>query len=701
MTNIATTLNDKELDKIGQMAYMYYKQDDDSRAEWMENTKDYIDMAMQKVEQKNYPWPNAANVKYPILLTAAIQFHARAYPSLVPGKNIVKCTIPGYDHDGSKTLRGERVSKHMSYQLMEEMDEWEPDMDRGLLVLPIVGCFFKKSYFDSMLGRNVSKIVWAQDLVVDYETKDFNKATRVTEEFTLTPQLIIERINAGTWLDIDIDFIDLEAEEPEEFIEQHTLLDLDDDGYKEPYIVTVHKSSGKVVRIVARYDDESLFFISPDGLISVQEDMDAVEAKNQAIMEKNRESQAIATQAYKELGDTSTPSYIPPVEPTDYSLKQLVRIEPIQYYTKYSFIPSPNGGVYDIGFGQLIGLLSDIINTNINHMLDASSLANLQGGFRARSTKVPAGDEALKPGEYMPIETNGMSLRDSLIPHNFRGPTPTSFNLLGLLIDSAKDIASVKDILMGDSSEGETATTTMIKREEGLKVFTAIYKRIFRAMTAEFAKLYKLNRKYLPEESYFQVLDDQGAIKRADYNNDTTDIKPQADPTIASASQRLLKAEALMAFANDPSFNGHEIKRRYVEAMDVHDIDSVIPKDPPPPMPSPEVIEAQGNMVKQQAEVKKIHEEIIKLRADTIKSLADAESKEEGIQLDKYKAQLEELKIMTAGEGSNGGTTDNGQAKGVETQSSDTAGVQDVEGIAGGKEDTGGIGPMPGRQKQL
>jgi predicted phage terminase large subunit-like protein len=53
----------------------------DDQVEWLK-------LATQVMEKKNYPWPNAANVKYPLLTTAAMQFAARAYPALVPGPRL-------------------------------------------------------------------------------------------------------------------------------------------------------------------------------------------------------------------------------------------------------------------------------------------------------------------------------------------------------------------------------------------------------------------------------------------------------------------------------------------------------------------------------------------------------------------------------------------------------------------------------------
>jgi hypothetical protein len=46
------------------------------------------------------------------------------------------------------------------------------------------------------------------------------------------------------------------------------MLDLDDDGIAEPYIVTVHTQSEKVARIVARFDRSSILVKLADGVVA-------------------------------------------------------------------------------------------------------------------------------------------------------------------------------------------------------------------------------------------------------------------------------------------------------------------------------------------------------------------------------------------------------------------------------------------------
>jgi len=148
--NIAEDMTDDQLISIGNQVHLGYESDVASRAHWEKDLKTWTELALQISGDKTFPWVNAANIKYPLLATAAMQFAARAYPTLVPSNGqVVKCKVIGADPMGEKASRAKRIGKHMSYQVMDQMDDWEEDMDKLLITLPIAGTCFKKTYFDS------------------------------------------------------------------------------------------------------------------------------------------------------------------------------------------------------------------------------------------------------------------------------------------------------------------------------------------------------------------------------------------------------------------------------------------------------------------------------------------------------------------------------------------------------------------------
>jgi chaperonin GroES len=142
--NLSDHYDQETLDKIGNKIVEWFDDDEESRHDWKTRNESWLKLATQVMEKKTYPWPNAANVKYPLLTTAAMQFAARAYPALVPGPNLVAGLVVGKDEGGQKQMTAERVGHHMSYQLLYEMPGWEEDMDRLCIILPIIGCVFKR-----------------------------------------------------------------------------------------------------------------------------------------------------------------------------------------------------------------------------------------------------------------------------------------------------------------------------------------------------------------------------------------------------------------------------------------------------------------------------------------------------------------------------------------------------------------------------
>lgn len=641
--NIALDLEDELLATIGARVKDEYEIDETSRSEWKKRTDDAMKLAMQVAEEKSYPWPKAANVKYPLITTAAIQFNARAYPAIVDGQKVVKGNVVGYDPEGQKKQKADRVARHMSWQLTEQMTEWEEDTDKLTLILPIVGCTFRKSYFDHILGRNCSDLVTADNLVVNYQTKSLSRAPRITQIFELYPYEITERMRTKVYKECDLGIAqdgDGDDDAPHTFLEQHRRWDLDEDGYPEPYVITIHKETTKVVRIVACFDVEDVELTADN---------------------------------------------------------RVARVKPTEYFTKYGFIPSPDGGFYDIGFGILLGPIGEAINTALNLMLDAGHIQTVGGGFIGKGLRLKGGPVRLKPGEYQFVDANGPTIRDNIVPLTFPGPSAVLFQLLGLLIEAARDISATKDILTGEQNQSNVpATTTLALIEQGLKVFSAIYKRVHRSLKQELKKLFTLNGRYMQPEEYFQVLDTQEKAFQTDYNGKDLDVVPVSDPTVVTEAQRMGRAQALMPFAQDPDFDGKEIKKRFLEAIGTENIEQLWAKQPPSPPPDvvAKFAEIENKRLELENKMRETEAKIDNLDANSILALAKAEAAEVGSQLGVYKTQLDNLHRIV--EGMANGTIQRGGVEGVEGQPGDEGLPPVLDGQPGaGEGEISGGGVLP------
>jgi chaperonin GroES len=632
--NVANLLDDETLVKIGAGVIESYERDKGSRANWETKNKEALRMASQFQEKKNNPWEDSSNVKYPLITTSAMQFQSRAAQALLKGTRPVFGKVIGEDPDGSKKSRGERISAHMSYQVLHEMKEWQDDMDRLLMVLAVIGTCFKKSYFSPTKLRNVSDLVLPQDLVISYYASNFDKA-RKTHRLYLDHNELIEYQRKEIYRNVDLgvpmgfgdDDERMEEEKerlgmssgdvagsmeegpnsydiPHEILEQHYVWDLDGDGYAEPYIVTVDRTTQHVLRIVPRFDEEA---IEHDGT-------------------------------------------------------QVVRIEPIEFFTRFVFLPDFTSSIYGIGFGSLIGSTNAAVNTVLNQLIDAGTLSTLQAGFLSRGIRFPKGGAVrFRPGEWKVVASTGDDLRKGVFPLPTREPSGTLFQLLGLLIQAGEEIGSVAEVMKGQNpGQNQPFSTTSALLEQGLQVFVTIYKRTYRSLGEEFKKLFDLNRIYMEDAAYVNVLDDprmsdqkgpQGiTVTQRDYNEKDIDVIPAADPDVVSQTQRLLKAESLgQKLQLGLPINPAVATRKWLEAEGQEDIPELM--EMPPPQPDFETQLEMDKFAHQQSmdqlnlmlEMRRLETEQIKDKAQAMAHVARAEGMADATRIEQMKVILESI----------------------------------------------------------
>ena len=626
--NLATDLDDSVLHAIGSDVVAMYDFDKSSRSDWEKKIEAGIKTAQQLCEEKNTPWPGAANTKDSLMAEAAAQFCARAGGEVIRGQDVVKAKVTGDDPEGLKSARAKRVSQYMSWDCTDGMDEWESENDQLLTSVSLIGMYYKKTFYDPLLGRNVSYARSPLQVVVHEDTKTLATAPRITEEMNFSANLVQERIRAGLWLDISDKLDQNEQGMDEPFLEQHCYLDLDGDGYQEPYIVTVHHKTMAVCRIVARYAEANI-----------------VTGKNGTV----------------------------------------IRISAEEHFTEFPFLRSPDGKFHKIGWAHLLGPNTETVNTITNQLLDAGSLINSPPVFMGKGGKLPPGGLRVRPGAIIPVESTGQALKDNLFVPQLAGPSEVLFKLLGLLTDRGQKLANLSDSMQGETGGANVpATTTLALLDQALKVYTSILKRLFRSYREEFQKLYRLNIKHLTDQAYINVIDITPEAVKAlgidttqitegshvlvdhDFSLSDKDITPVMDPTASSEALRLARLNAMAQAAGMPPAVG----RIYLEGIGCtqKDIDAIFgdPKQEPPPNPAMMKLQADITRMQQESgqkdkelalkhaeleqkealavwQIEKLKADTVLTKAQAIKALADAEAAEVGTQIDVYRTELGQL----------------------------------------------------------
>ena len=562
--NLCDQFDETDLKNIGILCHDGYTRDEFSRLQWMKRNEAGMDLALQIQKDKSFPWPGCSNVAFPLVTIAAMQFHARAYPAIVNGTDIVRCKVFGDDPDGQLAAQADRVSEYMSWQLLYQDKDWEDQEDKAILNLSIVGTNFKKSYYSAALRHNVSELVLAKNLVLDYWSKSVEDCPRKTLKMPLFRNEVYEKVMRGLFCDclneawyegtptVNTSMPQIRQDNrqglvppaPDEttsllFLEQHCNLDLDDDGYAEPYIITLESTSKRVVRIVTRFDQES-------------------------------DIERVTSGAHK---------------------GKIIQIKAMEYFTKKTFIPSPDGGIYDIGFGVFLGPLNEAVNSLVNMLLDAGTMQTTGGGFLGRGAKIRGGVYTIAPFEWKRVDSTGDDLRKSIFPLPVPAPSDVLFQLLSLLINYTSRVSGTTDISVGENPGQNTPASSMQTMVEmGQKIYTAIFKRIWRSSKEEFSKLYKLNGMFLSDPL------------KQDFQGDGTQISPVADPNVTSDMMRLQMAGALkQAAATSPGYNRDAVELRYLKALRIDGIKEVFQgtQGAPPPKDPKLVIEEtkiQGRM---------------------------------------------------------------------------------------------------------
>jgi len=556
--NLAELLPDDILDPIGSELVENYMDYKSSRKDWEQAYTTGLELLGFKYEKRTEPFQGASGATHPVLAEAVTQFQAGAYKELLPAEGPVRTQIVG-NPDQEKEAQATRVKDYMNYELMEKMQEYEPEFDQMLFHLPLAGSTFKKIYYDDLLGRAVSRFVPADDLVVPYTATSLDDAEAIIQTIKISENDLRKQQVAGFYSDIELskpqsvtkDEVETKERELEgtkktgkqenvyTLLECHVNLDLEgfedkdqelnDTGIKLPYIVTIDESSRQVLSIRRNFE--------PD---------DAKKSK-------------------------------------------------IQYFVHFKFLPGL--GFYGFGLIHMIGGLSRTATAALRQLLDAGTLSNLPAGFKQRGIRVRDEAAPLQPGEFRDVDAPGGNLKDAFMTLPYKEPSQTLLQLMGVVVQAGQRFAAIADMQVGDGNQGAAVGTTVALLERGSRVMSAIHKRLYSGMKQEFRLLARVFKTYLPPVYPFDVVGGKREIKQMDFD-DRVDILPVADPNIFSMAQRITMAqtELQLATSQPQLHNLYQSFRKMYEALGVKNIDQILPPpQPPQPMdPSLEHINAMG-----------------------------------------------------------------------------------------------------------
>lgn len=620
---------------IGREVKEGYGADWDSMADWRDDIDKGLELIKPASGPRDEPWQGAANFKTPLLMEARLKFGDRAGEELLGNDQLVKAKVIGKDPDDEKADRVERIEAVMNWQLTVENDSWVEEQDKLLYNLADQGAIFKKTSFDPALGHNVSEVITYPNFAINQDTKTLDTALRFTHSVLKTPNQIQSMINSGVWLedtgiefgaiDTDKDITEAVNDKLTQFYEQQTFLDLDDDGIDEPYIVTVHASSGTVMRIKAQFALDDIFVRDNEGLTTTVD----------LLIDRDDEGNPIIDDDEIQLIDPDKD-------------RTIIKITREKNLTNYSFLTNPQGEFLSVGYFHILGSYAQGINTTTNQLLDAGTLANLPTGWLAKGFRKKMGDTKLIPGSLNQTNLSAQDLQTGILMNTFREPSQTLMALNNQMTLEAQRLSSTTDLgsVLGQNTPAATALGVI---QDIQQATDAIILRIYRSMTREFSIWFRLNAKFMDPQQYTTLLDDEEADPLSDFSSQDMDIVPAANPRNSSKLQRIQKANAqrdVLPEIIQTGGNPQPVVKSFLRALGSEDIDEIYPELTPTQLEEQKVERQRVKEMEEQLRFLPVKAQADIGEAEKLKAqvnLLDAETKRMKQQTD---SELTEAKVI-------------------------------------------------------
>lgn len=597
--NIAELLDDKQLEEIAQNASNGFFIDENSCEVWMKMNKDALKMIKSETNAEHTKSYAHSKVIYPLLTSSTIQLASRLIPHLTRNNKVVECAVLGPDPTGEKAAKAEQLSNFFSYELLVESDSWIKDSHKLLTMVSAWGTGYRKLHYDASQDKVLSEVLSPEDVIINSNTSSMEKCRRITIRNYMTSNDIIELVRAGKFLDVDpkelnpdVDSLD-DVTPVYEILEQFCYIDLDEDGYEEPYIVYFHAERQKVMGMYSAF-----------GLEDVH------------VTEKG----------------------------------EIKKIVSKPYIIDYHCIDDPEGKYQSLGLNHILFHQTKSITSILRLLIDSGALANQQGGFVTKAFKTKNREVRQELGKFTQLEIPpSTDIRSQIIPLPFKEPSQVLFSLLGLLIESGKETGFVTENLVGDSQgQNVPATTQLSIIEQGTRAFKPMIQKLYHSLKKEFKCMYYLYGKYSNHDRFIRYSDTNIQVSKSLFEDNDLDILPVADPTQSSEAHRYMKLQAIQQMMQTPLagvLNMQAMAMRIFKELQIDKPEELMNTQPPPPDPKVQMDQMKMQLDGERLKLEQVREqrEQEKLRLEQIKT----QIKEGELMLKKQESD-EKQKMMLA-----------------------------------------------------
>ena len=549
--NLADILPENALNKLSAFLIASIEEDIEARKEWLdtvEKAKQYLGFSLEDTE--NSPFRQATRTYDTTLSNALIRFYATTRAELLPDSGPAGIKISGSSNEFLEA-KSAKIRDWINHYLTVIDEPYYSDFERFLLYLGLYGSCFKKVYYDEIKKRPISRFIMPHDFIVDCDCTSILESNRLTHVLHLSKREIILKQENGIYRDVELNY--LKSPDGTSGGNEDT-----DEG--------------------SRIDEVNLDAYTKRSLFPVYEIHSYLNLRD-----------FVEGDIISDLTEYALP--LPYIVVIDKITKEVLSIrrnwqeddpekKRINYFVQYNYLPG--FGIYGIGLAHLIGSNAITLTKILRQLVDAGTFKNLPGGLRMKGFKQQANDLIIGPGEFVEVDTGGISLQEAFMPLPYSGPSEALMQLKAEIIQQTRELASTSEMGMLESREDIATGTAIAFLETNNRIQSSVLRSIHYSLTNELQLILDTFRKTLEVERFDSGQGEQEITAEDLYNE--IKIVPVADPVNNSSVQRIMKAETVLRTAQqDPSIhNMRNIFASIYKAMGMSEeqVESILLPDP-------------------------------------------------------------------------------------------------------------------------
>lgn len=421
--NLAERLNENDCHILADHIIELVKIDEQSMSDWLGKANGYLDnvdkdanTTMSSFGEQAGSGEDTGTPSTSLTLSAVIQATARITGALLSEPDLVKASEPG----------GEPLANWVCSQLRTVDQDWVTDTDPLILHMTVTGLGWRKRWFDEMQGQFRSTFLNINEVIINDSAKTLDRVPRITHKIQKYPYEIQRSIEMGHWIDYEPNFDDVDPQELQEFYECDMWLDMDGDGYDEPYTVTVNREDIPcVVKCVPRWTKKTVV-------------------------------------------DT----------------KEMLIFRPHRRYYAYKMIPDPKGSFFPRGFGWLLNKTENSADRLLAAIDDTAKSTGENGGIAAVGGIGLPDVIELKSNRMTTINTDGRPISEVVSFFPSKQVTPGMFSALDKMLTLGDRLAGTLNLLE-NAPASMTATLAKGIIDNGAQNHSAVHRRIIGSITEE------------------------------------------------------------------------------------------------------------------------------------------------------------------------------------------------------------------------